>query len=289
MPETRWMATTAVAAVTLLGSGVILVLQYARRRTFMARLMLAATALAGFGCLFVPWESVLRPPPAGPGIRLALNMGRAGYESPDRKRLKRSPVYRNVAIELPLAAEGLPRELELALDRYRIRMESPELPGIHPVIDFVRLHGWNQGEGFLTMVLSANEFRALREHDVTVKGWLDVTLLRRGQVLNTKPDVLHIARFGICARDREVCLSPAPHALLSLIRTPEEDRPDQYGRIVPAADAEPPFPASPWLYPLEAYHYEPTAGALLVERPSGQFRLDFDFQKLDLNGLARPY
>ena len=110
-----------------------------------------------------------------------------------------------------------------------------------------------------------------------MKGWIAVTLVRRGELLDTKPDTLRIANFGVCTRSLKTCFSPEPRAALSFIRVAGVESPDQYGRIVPLADTFPSFPASPWLYPLEAYHYEPTGGVLLVERPTDRFPLRSGF------------
>ena len=139
------------------------------------------------------------------------------------------------------------------------------------------------------IVLSPAEYRRLQARAVTAKGWIAVTLMTRAEVRDTAPDTLRIAGVGVCTRSRKLCLSPEPRAALSLIRVPTEHRPDQYGRIVPLADTFPAFPTSPWLYPLETYHYEPTIGVLLVERPTAHFRFDLDFRNLQLADFARPY
>ena len=130
-------------------SGAIVVLQYARRRAALARWLLAFTVVACFGCMLVPWEAVSPARGFRPGlIELSL----------DRRIRQRGvdslPDYLNVAIELPLLAQGVPPGGELALNYYRISLENPERPEFHPVVDFVRLHGWDGHAGFLMIVLS---------------------------------------------------------------------------------------------------------------------------------------
>jgi hypothetical protein len=175
------------------------------------------------------------------------------------------------------------------MNQYRIAVESPDLPGFRTGLHSVRLHSWSGQTGFLQIVLDPQASKMLADRDITVKGRIDLTLMSRAQVLSTAPRTLDIPGFGVCNRDRALCLSPGPHASLSFIPDPGEQRPDRYGRIVPLSDTFAPFPVSPWLYPLDSYHYEPSESFLVVERPAGRFRFDFNFQHLRMDDFARPY
>ncbi len=278
----QWIDGCAIAVVLCAGSCAILLLQYSQRRAALSRLLLALTALSCVVYLLLPQQAVYGALVSGANMRLSLDRT-VKYPAGDW-RLRRTE-----AIELPLSAEGLPSNSELTLNDYRIAVESPDLPGFRTEVNFVRLHGWSGQVGFLQIVLDPETSKLLSGHELTIQGRIYLTLMRRAQVLDTASGTLRIPGFGVCSHSRALCVSPAPHASLSFIRDPGEQRPDQYGRIVPLADAYAPFPVSPWLYPLDTYHYDPTYPFLVVERPAGRFRFDFNFQHLRLDDFARPY
>ena len=278
----QWIDASAIAVVLCAGSCAILLLQYSQRRAALSRYLLALTALLCIGYLMIPQQEVYGALVSGANIRLSLDRN-SHYPAGDW-RFRRSE-----AIELPLVAEGLPPNSELTLNDYRIAVDSPELPGFGTEVNWARLHGWSGQAGFLQIVLDPRASKMYADRDITVKGRIYLTLMSRVQVLDTAPGTLRVPGFGVCNRERALCLSPGPHASLSFIRDRGEQRPDQYGRIVPLADAYAPFPVSPWLYPLDTYHYDPTYHFLVVERPAGRFYFDFNFQHLRLDDFARPY
>lgn len=278
----QWVDACALAMVLCAGSCAILLLQYSQRRAALSRTLFAFTALLCIVYLLVPQQAVYGVLASGASIRPSLDRS-VKYPAGDWR------FRRTEAIELPLAAEGLPAGSELTLNNYRMIVECPALPGFRTGVNSARLHGWSGQAGFLQIVLDPREYRMLSTREVTIQGRLYLTLMSREQVLDTAPDTLRIPGFGICTRSRALCLSPGPHASLSFIRDRGEQRPDQYGRIVPLSDTYAPFPVSPWLYPLDAYHYDPTYSFLVVERPAGRFRFDFNFQHLRLDDFARPF
>ncbi len=278
----QWIDACAIAVILCAGSCAILLLQYSQRRAALSRFLLALTALLCIGYMMVPQQAVYGALVSGANMRLSLDRT-VKYPAGDWR------YRRTEAIELPLSAKGLPSDSELTLNDYRIAVDSPEVPGFRTEVNFVRLHGWSGQAGFLQIVLDPKTSKLLSGHELTIRGRIYLTLMRRAQVLDTAPRTLDIPGFGVCNRDRALCLSPAPHASLSFIFEPGEQRPGRYGRIVPLSDACAPLPVSPWLYPLDSYHYEPSESFLLVERPAGRFLFDFNFQHLRLEDFARPY
>jgi hypothetical protein len=273
----QWMAASALAAMLFAGSCGILLLQYKLRRTALARTLFAITVLLCVPLFAVPWEKATGPFVSQANIRISLDRTLRYHGDDWRYRYRQ-----NSSVELPLRVEGLPPGSELALNYSRVTVENQAM-------GWVRLHGWDGNTGFLQLAFGASEWPKVSDRNVTVKGRIYLTVMMRGEALATSPDTLRIPGFGVCTRSQKVCLSPQPHAALSLIPTILEQRPDQYGRIVPLADSYAPFPTSPLFYPLQAYHYEPDYGVLLVERPAGHFLYNFEFQNVHLADFARPY
>ena len=278
----QWMDAVVLGFVLSAGAATILGLQYARRRTALSRAILTTVFAACFALLMFNGTGIVATFPASRSIRLSLD------RSP-RPPSKDWTFNRAEAIELALVAEGMPPDTEPAINDSRLTIVNPELPDRPARAGAVQLHGWRDGRGYLQIVLSPATYRRLAGRPVNISGQLDLTLMRIESDLETAPDTVQIAGFGVCTRSQKLCFSPQPHAALSFVSTPAERRSDLFGRIVPVPDTFAPFPCSPLFYPLKTYYYDPTYGTLLVERPAGRYRFELSFKDVNLEDFARPY
>lgn len=271
----QWTEAIAVAAVLVVGTTIVLLLQYARRRASWSRAILAATVAS---CLvLVAFDGNVLNALSRSGQTLHLTLDPFPVKQIERWRFNRP-----TAIELPVIAEGMPDGQDPALRDYRIVVETSDAPGGRADVNSVHLIGWRGNRGEVQILLSPESTRRLFRRVLSVRGEIYLTLMKRVNVLNTGPDMVPIDGFGVCTRSRALCLSPRPRAALSLVPSQERTDPDQFGRIVPPSDTFSPFPYVPTFYPMESYHYEPSYGVLLVERPAGQYRCKFAFDGVRL-------
>jgi len=124
----HWMFTAAFDLAALLGTALLLRLQYSSRRTLLARWLLVGGGAAIVGIAFMPWplafsmQSALAPlPAAARPIDVTYNSHAGRFQLP----LGALPVLSS-ALQLPLEFTGLPADSLVMMDRADVRISAPD-------------------------------------------------------------------------------------------------------------------------------------------------------------------
>ena len=124
----HWMFTAGFDLSVLLGAAVVLTLQYSRRRTLLARWLVAAGGAVVMSLAFMPWpvafgmQSALSPlPAASRPVQMAFNPLAKRFQLP----LGAPPVL-TTALQLPLLFSGLPADSVVLMDRADVRISAPD-------------------------------------------------------------------------------------------------------------------------------------------------------------------
>ena len=300
-PE-AWIRDSAVAAIVLLGSAGIVLLQYWRRRTALSRGALAGTAAAAV------LIAALVPPAGTFGIQALVSRRPAASSA---VRILIEPAA-NLPLHdgnlFPVRVAGVPTEMEI----YVVRVEAVvDIPGQDPnaALDAKWSSGefsltdsslsrpsgngryWLQTNGALTPWDSYRQRASISPVPVRIHGWADIALFEPVQTM-FMPDAARtpIPGLGVCMSRPVECYSPFPRYELSA------ETEDGRAEIVPKTLAFAPFPTSPSFVPLERFlppalarfrngryfvDWESTI-ALVSRRPVVFFRREFDFRGVRL-------
>ncbi|MGD0498451.1 MAG: hypothetical protein ABSC23_08440 [Bryobacteraceae bacterium] len=106
-----------IAVVVAAATAVVLVVQYARRREWLARSVAAAGLIGVLILLWIPWEpgpryGMWRPLPEGQSLEMSFDSSRAGEQAPFRP--SPDPAKRTIAI--PMTIDNPPAGVTLSLD-----------------------------------------------------------------------------------------------------------------------------------------------------------------------------
>jgi len=285
----EWMLTASVAAVLYCGIAAVLMFQYSRRRTAVARILAGAVALAALAVFYVPLENAF----AG----RSSNAVRISLDSRHGRPIRTQPNgWNTVGLEIPVRIEGIPRDVQLRKDHMTVQIESPA-GAWRPGLAEGGLHEVTDGQAWLTILVSKPVFMETKDAPADVSGALEYTLFGDSQALPPPKDhAVVVPRIGVCSEGTDslgklsvVCYSPFPQASLYLGTPLSGDNwivPMGYvGATVPTAAG---FQAlTRFSSQLPFASWKDTGDArLIATRPLARVDLQFEFRGIRMSDYA---
>jgi len=284
----EWLLTASEAAVLSCGIAALLVLQYSRRRTALARVLAAAVALAALAVFYTP-------PGRGSShvtaFRISLDSGRG---RPDRPQPNG---WNTVGLEIPVRIQGFPRDVQFMKNLMTVQIESASAGAWHPAFAEGGLHDVADGGGWLTILVSKPVFMEMKDAPADVSGALGYTLFGEPQALPPpKNHAVIVPRIGVCSEGAGlsatlsvVCYSPFPQASLYL-GSPRSGA----NWIIPMGFVGAPLPTAAGFEPVTKFtsqlpfaSWKDTGDArLIAARPIERVDLRFEFRGVRLADFA---
>jgi len=284
----EWLLTASEAAVLSCGIAALLVLQYSRRRTVLARVLAAAVALAALAVFYASAGGRTSPATA---LRISLDSGRG---RPDRPQPNG---WNTVGLEIPVRIEGFPRDVQLMKNLMTVQVESTNGGAWRPTFAEGGLHDVADGRGWLTILVSKPVFMEMKNAPVDVSGALEYTLFGEPQALPPPKDhAVVVPRIGVCSQGAGlsgtlsvVCYTPFPQASLYL-GTPRSGA----NWIIPMGFVGAPLPTAAGFQPVTKFtsqlpfaSWKDTGDArLIATRPIERIALRFEFRGVRLADFA---
>lgn len=288
-----WLRTVGVAAVLTCGIAAVLVFQYSRRRTALARTLAAAVALAALAVFYTPLEKAFAGRSSNV-VRISLD---SRHGRPDRRQPNG---WNTVGLEIPVRIEGLPRDVQLRKDLMAVEIESPAAGAWRPSLAEGGLHEVAGDQAWLTILVSKPVYMETKNVAANVSGALEYTLFGDSQTLPPPQDhAVVVPRIGVCSEGTDslgklsvVCYSPFPQASLYL-GTPATGA----NWIVPMGYVGAPVPTAAGFQPLTRFwsqlpiaSWKDTGDArLIATRPLARVDLRFEFRGIrmaDYGGIV---
>jgi hypothetical protein len=220
-----WQSTTVVmtgtlAAVLATGAGAILVVQYSRRRTAMARTLTAAVAAAVLGVMAAGHRVFGLPPHAAGSSNAHIVLDR----DPARRSSLMPSGRRDIAaVDIPVRIEGLPPGVVLDQETMVIRIE---IPGKGDVLNRGAggLHDISGSRAWLVIFPDRALVDRTRSQPVTVSGAFDFRRFDSPRMLPLpRGHRVVVPGIGVCRDSLEPegwisfsCCSPSPRASLMI-------------------------------------------------------------------------
>ena len=272
-----WVHYCALAAAAAAGALIVLAVEYAWRRTLLARSLLVVAVIAAIlSPLFVSTEAAFAlqgrfstvAVPAD-AFRIELDPTRQPYWG------GQPPIPNVLSLWVPLVLANPPRDS-------RIEPWFTDVRGRSGTVNC------DLGRLWLRVSLQRNDIgRTTFDLDGTVSF---ILLSERGHVdLPPSEAVIHLPGVGVCDSRREAAHCYSPHLRAALAESAQDRR----WYTVSPWEASAPFPTSPWINPLDVYPWHATDPVLsrltkrsqssmcvTVLQPVAWFTRDFSFHNL---------
>jgi hypothetical protein len=258
-----WIRNCGAALVMAAGTAAAVVLQYTRRRTALARCIVAGTLVLAAVTAFAPvWgaafaiQKLFFPGWQGGLPHVSFDASRAGAHPLRYGRSSGDPD--GVRLEIPLRVDNVPPGERLGAEWTSVVIDGPNGAWRSGWLRFLAFHGLSRGEAWLTVYVDPEFYRRNQDIPVRLYGKVDFMLYRRaGGMTAPRVGEAVVQGVGLCtftskfgsltAEDRlkgwaliptsiqGTCYSPFQEVAIT---APEEDDEALYG--APYA----PFPTS---------------------------------------------
>jgi len=292
-----WIRNCGAAFVMAGGMAAAIVLQYTRRRTALARIIVAATLTLAFAAAIAPvWggafaiQKLFSREAAGPQVaRVAFDESRAGAHPMQYGRSSNDPD--GVRLEIPLRVENVPPGARMSANWTSVGVEGPNGVWRSGWLAFQALHKAH-GEAWFTVYVDP-EFYA-RNQDAPVRLWgvMDLTLYRRaGSVKTLEKGEVAVPGAGLCTfapwlndtgqglvrQTRAACYAPVQKVAIAL--------PDSDDDIWIGCPACAPIPTSTGFRPFESgssWNLNLQVSSLEFYRPVAHMQRSFEARGLHM-------
>jgi hypothetical protein len=285
-----WIRTSGVALVMAGGTAAVVALQYARRRTAVARGIMAATFVLTVAAFFMPvWGGAFtiqkifsRHAVGESAVRLSFDESRAGAHPMNYGRSSNDPD--GARLEIPLRVDNVPDGMLLGADWTSVGVEAPNDAWHSGWLTFRAFHSLSQGKAWLTVYVNPGFYERAQDAPVRLYGALDLALYQRvGTIIAPGSGEVIVPEIGLCTFSPSfgpwgLSEGPGPvkHVYVPETRVVSES-PFQKLAITPLGlDDEllgggpyAPFPVSPGFRPFEDAHSWTTQAhsVLAFDRP----------------------
>jgi len=280
----EWLMMAGVAAALYCGITGVLIVQYSRRRTTLARILAGAVALMIVAVFYSPLRAAFAARTSNSGVRLSLDGRRGRPERPHANG------WNTVELEIPVRLDGLPGGVQLLQNSLTFEIDNPAGGIWRPQPAQGGLH-----DGWLNLQVSKPIFVEMQNRPVDLSGALEYTLFGGPQTLpppagNATP----VPRIGACSRAADpsgamsiVCYSPFPRASLYL-GTPGGGA----NWIIPMGYVGAPLPTASGFQPLSRFStqlpFTSIGGArLIAARPLARVEIRFEFRAIRMADFNR--
>jgi len=288
-----WIRSSAAALAMAAGMAAATLLQYTRRRTALARAIVAATLALWFATNYAPaWGGAFaierlfsREAADGAAVRVSFDQLRAGARPTESGRNSNDPD--GVRLEIPLRVDGLPPGVRMSVDWTSAVIEGPNGAWRSGWLTFRAFH-MAHGEAWFTAYVEPQFYARNQDVPVRFRGAVDLTLYRRaGTIKPLGPGVTAVPGVGLCRLQRSymqnsverndaVCFSPFQRLTIAPVGPDDPVWPGQsYAPIPTSAGFQPFDQAMSWTYVESA----PPAA---LERPVAHLQRSFEARALRL-------
>jgi|ERR1017187_101436 hypothetical protein len=301
----EWINFYILYLVISVGGSAILLWQYTRRGTFLARCLAAATAiLAVVGVVCIPWSAAFRIQSWLSHERVDLSAARADYDLNDKSLTRAVHIGDQMRIELPLQVTGLPPDASVQVEGFSAQFDAPD-GSMRRVVQLPEQTFVEMGQHFSLRSYVDNTFyKQVKDEPLTVRGELYLTLFGNRQATPVpfgNSSVL-VPRVGVCSASQTETTSRRNYFVTcsSAFRNPPalvsyrllESATGISKRAFPFAQRRrvsySPFPADVGISPVNQ-DFEFTSGSAPWEEavvgtmePLGHIRLNFEINSLRL-------
>ncbi|HEY4365399.1 MAG TPA: hypothetical protein VGN17_30845 [Bryobacteraceae bacterium] len=273
-----WVQEAAHSLLLIVVAGVVLFLQYFRRRTLLSRGVTVAAVVVAMFSMYLPWNQAFAiqqrlssDPSAAASVNVAFD--------PAAERFHRSPdMYgdeERAVVAVPLRFANMPDGSVLISDRVEIsRGDTGELDGRIGSVLARRRTGDDRPLSYLIANLSADLYQRIKDESQPVHLKLYLTLFRPAGS-STVPAIngrLHTPDLGDCATKMN-----SAETAIRLGCVPLAERPSCFGVQLRVPNG----PANPEQFQCQG-DYAPFFDAVLIT-PAGSQNIPFR----DVNGLAK--
>jgi hypothetical protein len=304
----EWIPNSAMIVVVVVGTFLILRIQYLHRRTTLARgIAICAVPLALMFPSFFPRPTayaaqlaLTRGQAVPPSVVLGLDLTRRGGQ--DRNNLVTDGEPGALELDFPLRATGIPQDLDLVADHLAVKVRTPDGKSLSTA---GRSLMFSDRHGQLWMKIHVDEraFQKLRGTRVTVRTSAYLTLLGNSRLENSRATLIpagaksvEVPGIGRCSFVHDntnewvlFCQAPfrQPVDFCKAILVENEIR--RFNEALPIGGSYSPYPAELEVSPLVltfngAYGISgPIRGALmLTAAPLSHFHTDFELPDVSL-------
>ncbi len=179
-----WIRDCGAALVMAAGTAAAVVLQYTRRRTALARGIVAGTLVLAAVTAYAPvWGGAFAIQklffPGRPGGRphLSFDASRAGAHPMSYGRNSNDPD--GVRLEIPLRVDNVPGGARLGADWTSVGIDGPNGAWRSGWLKFRAFHGLSHGEAWLTVYVDPEFYEKNQDTPVRLWGAVDFMLYQR--------------------------------------------------------------------------------------------------------------
>jgi hypothetical protein len=274
-------------------------LQYSRRKTTLARAVLAVTVVLAILVMTAPrWGGAFaiqrlfsRERIRDSAVRISFDESRAGTHPLTYGTDGTDP--QGARLEIPVRVDELPPGTAVALDQVSFSLESEHATWRSGWLAFHALHGLSNGEAWLTVWVDPYFYQASLDASVKLDATAGLTLSRPVRTMPVPFERALVPEFGICTFETVErssglsCFSPFQQVSVELM---------QRIRALPFAPNGPyaPFPTSAGFGPLDTcLHIGMGAGqnagySLAMTRPVAHFEREFHIRGLRMSQFKMP-
>ncbi len=283
-----WIPSAAIAAVVSAGCLTVLSIQYSRRRTALARSVLAVTSLLAIViAVLPPWGPAFAIQAARSTERVDNSAIRILFDPrpPASNADKVKPAWDvyGARLEIPVRVDNVPQGLSVVSDWTAVSVESwrsgwSDYPALHD----------DKGAMWLTLYIDQNLFNRLRNTPVDVTVVSDLTLVSRVATLR-EPDLYSpVPGVGFCGSTL-YCSTPFARVSLRRQRTGETPRgalfPDSYAPF-PTSFAFDPVRTQPLSFSYDGTVWDLPNTSVAVEKPVAHIQRTLTLHNLKLGDYA---
>jgi hypothetical protein len=275
-----------------------IVLQYRRRRTALARIIVAATLPLAFAAAYAPvWggaftiQELFSREAAGQQVaRVSFDESRAGAHPMRYGRSSSDPD--GVRLEIPLRLENIPSGARLSANWTSVGVEGPNGAWRSGWLAFQAFHGAH-GEAWFTVYVDPAFYARNQNGPVRLRGVMDLTLYSHaGSVKTLEKGEVAVPGTGLCAftlaglnqtsqgpvwQTRAACYAPTQKVAVIL--------PDSDDDIWIGCPACSPFPTDPGFRPFDSISsltMNPQVASLEFYRPVAHIQRSFEARGLHM-------
>ncbi len=198
----EWIRSYALFLVISTAGSAILLWQYARRGSFIARCFAAAIAILLFmGATSIPWTAAFKTQSWLSKERVDLSAAHADYDLNDTSLGRVLPWGDQMGVELPLHISGLPPDVSAQVEGFSAEFDAPD--GSMRRADQLPLRNFvNMGQHFsLRPTLGKPFYKQVKDAPLTVHGSLYLTVYGNRQLTRVPigDGSVQVPRVGVCS------------------------------------------------------------------------------------------
>jgi hypothetical protein len=213
-----WIRDCGAALVMAVGTAAAVVLQYTRRRTALARGMVAGTLVLAAATAYAPvWggafaiQKLFFPGRLGGLPHLSFDESRAGVHPMSYGRFSSDPD--GVRLEIPLRVDNVLPGARLGADWTSVGIDGPNGAWRSGWLNFHAFHGLSHGEAWLTVYVDPGFYEKNQDTPVRLYGKVDFMLYERARTMTaTEYGKVVVPGAGLCMFGRRYRVSQAHSA-----------------------------------------------------------------------------